>query len=514
MKKGISGIIGIMGFLFLFSHVGYAANTSYIDEACFREKAILSPSEEIFITAPYQDIFATQWGQELEIFFYDWKYKYIPFSSNISQQEIASSYKNIYSFWDIDTAETTQIIVSLKEKIQKEDFSMNFLYDSQYYSPKFYISENNQWSYFQVLQNDISDYSPTHIKISFFPKGNESIREIIRIRNLSIIRNTSVWSIIPQGASELITLYAGNTCKRIQEDISIGTSSYNWEFFTPIFRENPAYRENNTDSDNDSIPDRRDNCKTLSNRDQKDINQNRVWDACEFDSDKDTVPDEVDNCRNTMNPDQADRDADGIGDVCDNCELYNPDQFDTDSNKMGDRCDSAKKYLEENDTDGDKVENYRDNCPNIANPLQEDDDSDGIGNVCDNCKSYQNPFQEDENKNGIGDVCEDSDADGLEWLQDNCPTITNPEQADDDNDGIGNVCEDDDRDGVILISDNCPYVYNPDQSDIDNDGLGDVCDESDDRFLESNKAIFIILMILAILWFIAGIYSMARKIQK
>lgn len=58
------------------------------------------------------------------------------------------------------------------------------------------------------------------------------------------------------------------------------------------------------------------------------------------------------------------------------------------------------------DTDGDGIIDVLDNCPSIANPLQEDDDSDGRGNVCDNCVEISNPGQEDLDNNGIGDVCQ------------------------------------------------------------------------------------------------------------
>jgi hypothetical protein len=50
----------------------------------------------------------------------------------------------------------------------------------------------------------------------------------------------------------------------------------------------------------------------------------------------------------------------------------------------------AKHVLEAalSDIDNDTVADYTDNCPNVANPLQEDADSDSTGDVCDNNTVY------------------------------------------------------------------------------------------------------------------------------
>jgi len=58
------------------------------------------------------------------------------------------------------------------------------------------------------------------------------------------------------------------------------------------------------------------------------------------------------------------------------------------------------------DTDNDGVADALDNCPAVANPLQEDFDLDAHGDACDNCPNDFNPDQGDVDLNGIGDACD------------------------------------------------------------------------------------------------------------
>ncbi len=102
------------------------------------------------------------------------------------------------------------------------------------------------------------------------------------------------------------------------------------------------------------------------------------------DSDGDGIPDADDFCPNAFNPirvldhgEQADADGDEVGDSCDPCPLD------------ADTTDCS--LFDPTDPDGDGIPNTEDNCPNIANELQEDGDSDNIGDVCDECPDFANP---------------------------------------------------------------------------------------------------------------------------
>jgi hypothetical protein len=95
------------------------------------------------------------------------------------------------------------------------------------------------------------------------------------------------------------------------------------------------------------------------------------------DTDSDGINDISDNCPTVYNPDQINLDGDLYGDLCDNCpEIANDDQTDTNGNKIGDVCDDGPKQIipYPRDFDRDGVYDSWDNCPYDSNYNQADAD--------------------------------------------------------------------------------------------------------------------------------------------
>lgn len=116
-------------------------------------------------------------------------------------------------------------------------------------------------------------------------------------------------------------IYAITDDPRLQSKIDYSLSTIDNKYVQKIsgseFIVNPAFKE--YDSDGDGVPNSKDNCPSISNQSQSDINGDGRGDECD-DFDFDSIINNVDNCINIPNKNQLDSDHDGIGDACDKAE--------------------------------------------------------------------------------------------------------------------------------------------------------------------------------------------------
>lgn len=78
----------------------------------------------------------------------------------------------------------------------------------------------------------------------------------------------------------------------------------------------PSTARSAHDQDGDGLPDAIDNCPTVVNVDQRDLDHDGIGDLCDADRDGDGILNVFDNCPTIANADQIDHDEDGIGDHC------------------------------------------------------------------------------------------------------------------------------------------------------------------------------------------------------
>jgi hypothetical protein len=224
------------------------------------------------------------------------------------------------------------------------------------------------------------------------------------------------------------------------------------------------------DTDQDTITDDKDNCKTIVNTDQADLDKDKIGDVCDDDKDGDTISNSIDNCPIIANKDQKDTDGDKIGDLCDDDVdgdyISNTDEGqtkDTDSDGTPDYMDSDSDndYISDKDEAGDS---------NIAS-LAKDTDSDGIPDYID--QDSDNDNLKDNFEAGdpnIATLAKDTDSDGISDYKD----------QDSDNDTISDSYEG----SLNSDSDSTPDYLD---SDSDNDGYSDK-DEAGDNDIKTLAA--------------------------
>ena len=92
------------------------------------------------------------------------------------------------------------------------------------------------------------------------------------------------------------------------------------------------------DTDGDGVPNGADNCTTIANQNQSNLDGDEFGDVCDTDIDGDGVTNTSDNCQFAPNPNQEDTGPNGV------------------PNGIGDACDN-------DDADGDGLQGSNDPCP-------------------------------------------------------------------------------------------------------------------------------------------------------
>ncbi len=228
-----------------------------------------------------------------------------------------------------------------------------------------------------------------------------------------------------------------------------------------------------TDTDNDGVPDKDDKCPDRA--EDKDGFQDE--DGCpENDNDQDEVLDGNDKCPTLPGPfsnqgcpteTPKDADEDGVVDAMDKCPGQKEDK---DGFEDDDGCPDL-------DNDADGLMDVADKCPNAKGPIREegcpitDRDGDGVDDTADRCPG------EPEDKDGFQDTdgCPDldNDQDGVPDSADKCPNQTGVPVA------AGCPVDDRDQDGVPDDKDRCPLDAEDKDGFKDEDGCPDYDNDQD-----------------------------------
>jgi len=153
----------------------------------------------------------------------------------------------------------------------------------------------------------------------------------IRITEMDFVKNSPVQTYFLRFVARPGALYAVYSSPEgsvpyipYLDNLRLASTTVEAQFSNPATLDNPAYKP--ADTDKDGVIDSKDNCISVANADQADLNKNNQGDACE-DSDLDGVINATDNCPDIPNPNQQDEDSDGKGDHCDGVESRWVEQF-------------------------------------------------------------------------------------------------------------------------------------------------------------------------------------------
>jgi uncharacterized repeat protein (TIGR01451 family) len=153
------------------------------------------------------------------------------------------------------------------------------------------------------------------------------------------------------------------------------------------------------DEDEDGSPDGEDNCQSVSNANQRDVDSDGVGDACDPDIDNDGLLNASDNCPGAANADQIDLDGDGLGEPCDG---DNDNDFMLDAEEALHVCLSTSVDDSADDPDTDGLANLTEVWLG-TDPCQADTDSDGMPDSYEVTNTCLDPIAPDATSDPDGD---------------------------------------------------------------------------------------------------------------
>lgn len=183
--------------------------------------------------------------------------------------------------------------------------------------------KNSSWEYVinnAVMSNNVNFPRTTTNELLVTLTYNQPLR----ISEMEFVQNSTATSYYlrfvarPNITYEVYSMPEGNVPYiPYLDNLNLASTSVDTIAVNSTRLANPKYVP--ADTDKDGVTDSNDNCISVANKDQADLNNNSVGDACE-DSDFDGIINATDNCPDMPNPNQQDEDSDGKGDHCDGVE--------------------------------------------------------------------------------------------------------------------------------------------------------------------------------------------------
>jgi hypothetical protein len=201
----------------------------------------------------------------------------------------------------LDLAKNVSLPISIEVRAEVDGSDVIVLAPSQLRSTLVLFPETTATNWYVALQY----IQPLRINELRFVQVDAQSQNENTLRFLAQPERTYTVYVDPETYVQMPVVEAGNL--RADDEVVILEG-------VAVYQENPQFQF--ADSDKDTIPDQFDNCVTVANPDQLDVDKNGRGDVCD-DFDRDGVLNSVDNCQNDPNRNQADEDGDGIGDTCD-----------------------------------------------------------------------------------------------------------------------------------------------------------------------------------------------------